>query len=60
MLQAMDLGVHVLLAHEMQGIDQDRRDGCEFAQFFSCEDGATPAALLKRGIYNEIAIALKV
>jgi len=58
--QAMDLGVHVMLAHEMPGAgEQEARLGCEFGSFFSCADGATPAELLKRGIYSEIAIALK-
>lgn len=58
--QAMDLGVHILLAHEMVGSgDQMARHGCEFATFFSCEDGATPEKLLHKGIYSEIAVALK-
>jgi hypothetical protein len=38
---------------------QEARLGCEFGSFFSCEDGATPAELLQRGIYSEIAVALK-
>jgi len=59
-LRAMDLGVHVMLAHEMPGAGgQEARFSCEFGSFFSCVDGATPAALLKRGIYSEIAVALK-
>jgi len=58
--RAMDLNVHVLLAHEMPGDGgQEARHACEFGEFFSCEDGATPGDLLKRGIYDEIAIALK-
>lgn len=53
---ALDLGVHVLLAHEMHGMDdQDARSGCEFGLFFS----NTPPELLHRGIYSEIAVALK-
>jgi hypothetical protein len=90
---AMDLGVHVMLAHESERSprsqcpcrqhlsyaprsssacvfgclmrtvpgagEQEARLGCEFGSFFSCADGATPAELLKRGIYSEIAIALK-
>jgi hypothetical protein len=38
---------------------QETRGGCEFSSFFSCVDGATPSDLLKRGIYSEIAVALK-
>jgi hypothetical protein len=38
---------------------QELRYGCEFGPFFSCVDGATPGELLKRGIYSEIAVALK-
>ena len=38
---------------------QEARFGCEFGSFFSCVDGATPGELLKRGIYSEIAVALK-
>jgi hypothetical protein len=38
---------------------QDQRFGCDFGTFFSCVDGATPGELLKRGIYSEIAVALK-
>jgi len=57
--QAMDLGVHVLLAHEMPGDGEQARSGCEFGSFFSCADGTTPGELLKRGIYSEIAVALK-
>ena len=41
-------------AHEMVGVGgQEARFGCEFGDFFSCADGATPGALLKRGIYSE-------
>ena len=57
--KAMDLGVHVLLAHEMNGAGQAMRFPCAFASFFSCPDGATPADLLKRGVYAEVAVALK-
>lgn len=57
---AMDLGVHVLLAHEMIGIGgQEARFGCEFGSFFTCADGATPGHLLQRGIYTEVAVPLK-
>ena len=58
--RAMDAGVRLLLVHEMLGVGgQEARFGCEFAKFFSCDDGATPVELLNRGIYDEIAIALK-
>ena len=57
---AMDAGVHVLLAHEMPGTGgQETRFGCEFSSFFSCPDGATPSELLHRGIYSQIAVPLK-
>ena len=35
------------------------RHGCEFSQFFACAEGTTPDDLLKRGIYAQIAVALK-
>ena len=58
--EALDGGVHVLLAHEMVGLGgQEKRNGCEFSTFFACADGATPSALLQRGIYSEIAVPLK-
>ena len=57
--KAMDLGVKVILAHEMPGAGQEFRDAIEFKYFFCCEDGATPDNLLKRGIYKTIAVALK-
>ena len=60
LMQAMDLGVNVLLAHEMPGVGgQEARFGCEFGTFFSCADGATPGELLKRGVYSSIAVPLK-
>jgi len=55
----MNCGTHILLAHEMTGVGQDHRFGCEFSAFFSCPEGSTPTDLLKRGIYSEIAVALK-
>jgi len=59
-LRAMDLGVHVLLVHEMPGQGgQSERGACEFGDFFSCAQGATPQKLLQRDVYSEIAIALK-
>ena len=57
--KAMDLGVKVLLAHEMPGAGQELRDAIEFKYFFCCEDGTTPTELLKRSIYSTIAVALK-
>ena len=58
--EALDLGIHILLAHEMPGIGgQEHRHGCEFGAFFACPDGATPRELLNRGIYFEVAVPLK-
>ena len=60
LMKAMDLGVNVLLAHEMPGVGgQDVRFGVEFGTFFACADGATPPELLTRGIYSSIAVPLK-
>jgi len=60
LMKAMDLGVDVLLAHEMPGVGgQDVRFGVEFGTFFSCAEGATLPELLARGIYSSIAIPLK-
>ena len=62
---ALARNVHVILVHEMPGIDEVGRDdsearrGVEFDAFFQCADGATPEALLSAGVYNEIAIGLK-
>jgi len=55
----MDLGIHLLLAHEMVGLGQEERLGCEFDSFFACAEGATPTDLIKRGIYTSIAVPLK-
>jgi len=49
----------VLLVHEMSGVGQAARFGCEFASFFSCAKGATPPELLSRGIYSSVAVPLK-
>jgi len=58
--KAMELGLHLLLAHEMLGIGgQEARHACEFANFFANEDGATPPRLLHGGIYKQIAVPLK-
>ena len=56
----MDTGVSLLLAHEMPGVDwQAARNGCEFGNFFACDEGATPEKLLKGNIYRQIATPLK-
>ena len=58
--RAMELEVHLLLAHEMAGgAGQEARHGCDFGLFFANDVGATPLDLLKKGIYNEIAVPLK-
>ena len=59
---AMDAGTHLLLAHEMPGMQddgQDARHGVEFSTFFACSDGATPTNLIQANIYGQIAVALK-
>ena len=56
---AMDTGIHLLLAHEMEGTNQATRDGCKFDSMFACDEGATPQELLQAGIYTEIAVGLK-
>jgi len=58
--EAMEIGVHVQLAHEMPGVGgQEARFACDFGTFFGHPDGTTPQELLERGIYSEIAIPLK-
>ena len=58
--QAMRAGKHLVLAHEMIGLDQaDERRGVEFGTFFEHADGATPRDLLRDGIYMSVAIPLK-
>jgi hypothetical protein len=54
---AMCLGVHCLLMHEVLGArwgDNEWRDACAFEHFFM--DNSTPKALIKAGLYNEIAM----
>lgn len=60
--RAMDEGVHLILAHEMPGHQEEVRHGCEFATLFVSERGTTPADLVLRqpiGIYHQIALPLK-
>jgi len=59
LMKAMDLEVNVLLVHEMSGVGQAARFGCEFGSFFECANGTTPPELLQRGIYSSIAVPLK-
>jgi len=56
-MDAMRLGVHCLLMHEVLGArwgDNERRKACAFEHFFM--DHSTPKALIKAGLYNEIAM----
>ena len=52
---AMERGIPLLLAHEMPGVHASQRHACEFSVFFD----STPRELIARGVYNQIAIALK-
>lgn len=56
---AIDADVHLLLGHEMPGLNQESRFPAPFETFFVCEGGTTPKQLLEAGIYNEIAQTLK-
>jgi hypothetical protein len=38
---------------------QADRHACEFDCFFSCPAGSTPPHLLQRGVYSQVAVALK-
>ena len=58
-IKAMDEDVPILLAHEMPGLGEDERHGCEFDLFFTARDGATPMELLQRKIYEQIAVPLR-
>jgi hypothetical protein len=56
-MDAMRLGVHCLLMHEVLGArwcDNERRGACAFEHFFM--DHSTPKVLIKAGLYNEIAM----
>ena len=46
--QALNMGVSILLAHEMVGLDQDTRNPVSFDSFFD----TTPSALIENGIYD--------
>jgi hypothetical protein len=53
-------GVHVLLVHEMMGLNQSLHEPCDFGDFFACDRGTTPWSLLhEHGIYDEIATPLR-
>jgi len=58
-LSAMEAGVQLHLAHEIPGLGQEERSAAPFDSFFACDLGATPEELLRRGIYNSIALTLK-
>ena len=53
--KAISLQVPLLLCHEMRGLGQEGRHGCEFDQFFAHPKGATPQSLLRANIYATIA-----
>ena len=56
--RAFDLGVPLVLAHEMPSVDPEdgaARHACEFGDFFR----STPDVLLKAGLYNTLAVPLK-
>ena len=57
--EAMSKGIHLILAHEMEGFGEADRKGCKFELMFACEHGATPQELLQAGIYTDIAVGLK-
>ena len=56
-LHAIRLGVQLVLAHEVPGVQQAGRHPIEFAMLF--ETGLTPPALVAAGIYSTIAVPLK-
>ena len=55
--RAMLNKVPLLLVHEMQGLSEDARHGCEFAHFYHPEQ--TPEELLIAGVYSRVAVPLK-
>ena len=59
-LMAMEMGIHVLLAHEMPCMTgKEDQLGCNFSDFFEHPEGATPTELLNLGVYAGIALPLK-
>ena len=42
-------GVPILLAHEMAGVGQEARHGCEFEAFFNCHQGARSSQMSSFG-----------
>ena len=60
---AMELGVRIILAHEMPGADKQasERKACDFGIYFSVDRGKhrTPKFLKEEGIYNSIATPMK-
>ena len=62
---AMQLGIHVLLAHETEPIvlrlsaSGPQHHGVHFEELIDCVDGATPVGLLRQNIYDDIAVPLK-
>lgn len=60
-LLAMKLGIPMVLVHETPSVVEtdDYRDACPFEHFFSHADGSTPPEIIKAGLYNSIALAMK-
>ena len=58
---AMQLDIPLILAHEqVSAVEaENERNACRFDDFFSNVDGQTPQELLKKGIYDTIAVPLK-
>ena len=56
-VDAMDAGVHIILAHEVPGGggEDDGRHTVAFETFFA----TTPSELLTAGLYHEIAVPLQ-
>jgi hypothetical protein len=56
LMRALQVGVHVLLAHEMpHALQEDSRYPCKFETFLE----TTPSELRLKSIYAEVAVALK-
>lgn len=54
-MDAMTLGVRLLLVHEVPSWDRSKPQACSFDTFFECARGSTPLVLLHAGIYHSIA-----